>query len=349
MPSGQGIPRGMKGMEMEFKICVIGCGDHSSLVHGPSLQKYASLRTGTLLAACCDLNFEKSLAYGRSFGFKHHYTDWREMLQIEKPDAISLILPPLYTPAVAKPILEQGIPLLLEKPPARTGDELLTLVEAARKRGTHTRVAFNRRYMPVMRQLKEELETCGASREIQHINYDMVRVNRVEKDFHVTAIHAVDAVRWIAGAEYRSVQIGYQEVPGMQGVENILLDCVFASGATARITICPVSGVVMERVAVYSRNHAFLTELPMGTDLSRGGLAVYEKGLLQALRKSKQEDGPALFQTGGFYYENATFFDAIREGRIPSGSLEDAVQSVRIAECLMNRQTHFQETGEDIM
>ena len=39
-----------------FKICMVGCGEHASRVHGPSLRRYAGEEAGVELAACCDID-----------------------------------------------------------------------------------------------------------------------------------------------------------------------------------------------------------------------------------------------------------------------------------------------------
>ena len=78
---------------MSFKISVIGCGNHSSLVHGPSYARYVQEHPDTVLAACCDLDESKAKAYREKFGFQKHYTDMRRMLQAEQPDAVCIVVP----------------------------------------------------------------------------------------------------------------------------------------------------------------------------------------------------------------------------------------------------------------
>ena len=45
---------------MSFKICIIGCGNHASSVHGPSYKKYALLHSDVELSACCDVDLDKA-------------------------------------------------------------------------------------------------------------------------------------------------------------------------------------------------------------------------------------------------------------------------------------------------
>ena len=63
-------------------------------------------------------------------------------------------------------------------------------------------VAFNRRYVPLLAELRERIRLLPAGATLQHVRYEMVRVNRRDPDFSTTAVHAIDAVRFIAGADF---------------------------------------------------------------------------------------------------------------------------------------------------
>ena len=60
-------------------------------------------------------------------------------------------------------------------------------------------VAFNRRYTPLVVELKRRL--AGAT--IQHIDCQFYRVGRTGSDFTTTAIHGIDTVRFLAGCDLR--------------------------------------------------------------------------------------------------------------------------------------------------
>jgi myo-inositol 2-dehydrogenase/D-chiro-inositol 1-dehydrogenase len=133
---------------MSFKVCIVGCGNIANSVHGPSYKKYAETHEGISLAACCDIDDEKSRAFQNRFAFERQYTDIKQMLSAEIPDAVCLTSPPHLTSQLAVSILEQGYPLLMEKPPGRNREETLAIINAAEKGGVPNQVAFNRRYMP---------------------------------------------------------------------------------------------------------------------------------------------------------------------------------------------------------
>jgi predicted dehydrogenase len=298
-----------------------------------------------VLAACCDLDEGKASNFREKFGFGRCYTDFDLMLDSERPDAVCLIVPEPLTSELACRILRKGYPLLMEKPPGRTTDEIDRMIAAADATGAPTQVAFNRRYLPLLRELKRRLTGATGSGAIQHLRYDFTRIGRTDADFSLTAIHGIDAARFLAGSDYRTIRFHYQEFPALgPTTANIFMDCEFASGATAHLDFCPVSGVVVERATVYLHDRTFFLNLPMwgGFD-APGRLQYLQRGQLELdVTALDVSDGPEPYIVMGFYAENASFFDDIRNGRRPAGDLRDARQSVAIAQCIRERRTEYQ-------
>jgi predicted dehydrogenase len=323
-----------------FKICTIGCGNMAKEGHGPSYKKYAMLNPDVNLVACCDLDEKKASFFQKNFGFKKYYTDIEAMLETEKPDAVCLIAPEHLTAGLSSMILEQGYPLMMEKPPGLNREETLSMIAAAKRGGVANQVAFNRRYMPLVRELKHQMEEVCPPNDIQHIRYDFYRVNRKDSDFAATAIHGIDTVKFLAGADYSKIKFQYQQFPELgPNVANIFMECTFTSGATAYISFCPVAGVIIERATVNSYNHTFFLNLPVWEAMdSPGRLTHVVQGKIQLdVTGDDISDGSEMFETNGFYGENAAFFDAVREGRRPSGDIASGLQSVEIADCIRKR------------
>jgi myo-inositol 2-dehydrogenase / D-chiro-inositol 1-dehydrogenase len=324
------------------KLATVGCGEHATGSHGPSLALYAARHPGTELVACCDLDPGKAERYRARFGFARAYTDLRRMLDTERPDAVSLVAPVELTCELACSIFEWGFPLLLEKPPGRTPDEVDRMIAAAG--GIAHQVAFNRRFAPLVQELRREMDAHVAPAELQHVRYEMTRVDRREPDFSTTAIHGIDAVRYLAGSDYAEVRFRYQPLPGGgTGVANIFLDAVMASGATAHLAFCPLAGVVVERAAVHARDHTFYVHLPMwDTFDAPGRMQHLEKGrLVREATGPELAVAPAPCVHGGFYAEYEAFLDALGAGRPPSPSLKEARQSVVIAHCIRERKAEY--------
>jgi myo-inositol 2-dehydrogenase/D-chiro-inositol 1-dehydrogenase len=252
------------------------------------------------------------------------------MLDTERPDAVSLVAPVERTCELACLIFEWGFPLLLEKPPGRTVAEVDRMIAAAG--GVAHQVAFNRRFAPLLRELKRELDAHVAPAERQHLHYEMTRVGRRDADFSTTAVHGIDAVRYLAGSDYTEIRFRYQALPAAgPGVANIFLDAVMASGASAHLAFCPIAGVVVD------------AHVPMWDAFDAPGrLQHVERGELKRdVKGDEWADSRLPFVQGGFYGEYAAFLDALRAERTTSPSLKEARQSVAVAECIRERKGEY--------
>jgi predicted dehydrogenase len=323
-----------------FKICVIGCGGIATGYHGPSYNRYAATHPDTDLTACCDVDAPRAEKFRARFGFARAYTDAAYMLDVEQPDVTCLAVPPDHTCALGCLVLQRGLALLTEKPPGLTIEEVDRLIAAADNSTAPHRVAFNRRYTPLVQRLKQLLaQYCPDG--IQQIRYDFTRVGRTDVDFSTTAIHGIDTVRYISGSDYAQVRFEYQSFPELgPNSANISMACTLTSGATAQLNFHPVSGVVTERATVHAHDHTFFLGIPVWNGFDAPGRVQHlHKGTLM-----EDESGPDVsgssegFILNGFYGENESFFDDLRAGRRPGRDLRSARQSVEVAQCIRERR-----------
>jgi len=235
-------------------------------------------------------------------------------------------------------ILRRQIALLTEKPPGQNVQELDRLIAAADADGTPTMVAFNRRHMPLLKRLRKEVSRFSRR---DFVGYDLLRVNRRDPGFWTTAIHGIDAVRYLAVCDYAEVNFVYEELPQFgQGVANILMQCRMASGGLAQLDFCPVCGILAERATMHVQDHSFFLHggCGVGPDFP-GVLWHFESGQLVG-----QVSGPEMacsgemFMLEGFYGENAAFLDDLLAGKKPVDDLLSARQSLIIAQAMSQRQ-----------
>lgn len=316
-----------------LKFCTIGCGGHASSAHGPAQQRYAEAYQGTVLAGCCDLNALHAESYRERFGFERAYVDVTDMLLKERPDVVNVVVPIEVVGEVAGPILREGIPLMLEKPPGSTMIALEQLIAAAEiGRGMH-HVAFNRRHMPVMQEARKILE--GQMPPIFQIDYEMLRSNRRDPDFSTTAIHAIDAALFLVGVPFLRASMHYRDFvemgKGVSGVE-VAIDC--ACGIRIRINIQPVAGRDVERIGIHCPNSSLELEFPVRRP--RGDAA-----RLSHWNKDRElfslESGDAANDWRGFYEETEAFLNAVAR-REPFGlHLADCRQQIALMEAIRKR------------
>jgi myo-inositol 2-dehydrogenase/D-chiro-inositol 1-dehydrogenase len=325
---------------------MIGCGEHAESSHGPTQARYAATHFGTELAACCDLDAGRAERHRQRYGFARAYTDVKAMLDAEKPDAAVLAVPVHLTAAVGAPLLERGLPLLIEKPPGQTVQEVDALIAASERsrRPVPHQVAFNRRFVPIVAEARRRLAAIEPPGSIQHLHYEMTRVDRRDPDFSTTAIHGLDAVRFLAGADYAQARFRYREQPDLgPGVASMFVDAVLTSGATAHLAFCPAAGALVERATVHAGVHTFFLRIPMWGPLdSPGHLQHVDRGQVVADLLGDRLGGAAeACVLGGFYGEYEAFLGDLAAGRTPSPSLRESRQSVEIAECLRRRDQEF--------
>ncbi|MFD2329880.1 Gfo/Idh/MocA family protein [Cohnella sp. GCM10020058] len=331
---------------MQLSICLVGCGYIAESVHGPAYRRLAETYPGLRLAACCDTEESKAASFASNFGFGRHYTDLTTMLEAERPDVVCLLVPGHLTSRLAVDILGQGYPLLVEKPPGLNREETEAIVRAAERSGAANRVAFNRRYMPVMTELKRLVEEAHRPEDIRSIRYDMYRHNRRDEDFAETAIHGIDAVRFIAGSDYERVTFAYQELPELgPGVANVFLHARMTSGASAQLSFCPAEGLIMERASVALLNETYFAELPVWHSVDWPGRIRRFAGGREETEIRGDSLGPAddMSVSNGFYQEHESFLLALANGRKPEGEVASALQSVEIADCIRKRSGEYRK------
>lgn len=119
-----------------FRVGIIGCGGISA-VHAQVIKGLEN----TELAACADVIPERAARYGCAA-----YTDWRELLEREKPDAVHLCTPHYLHPVMAAEAARRGVAVFTEKPPAIDASGWEQVKEAAIR--VPVGVCFQNRYHP---------------------------------------------------------------------------------------------------------------------------------------------------------------------------------------------------------
>jgi predicted dehydrogenase len=128
------------------RVAVVGVG-HLGKEHARILASLA----GVELVAVADVNHEQAQAVARR-QHTHAFNDYWPLLNLV--DAASIVVPTSHHLAVAREFLKHGIPLLVEKPLARTVAEAQELVELADRHGTILQVGHIERFNPAFEDLR---------------------------------------------------------------------------------------------------------------------------------------------------------------------------------------------------
>ncbi len=134
-----------------LKAAVIGAG----AMGRNHARVYAELERVRLVAVA-DVNPQALQAVGRRFGVRS-YTDYREMLDVEKPDLVSVAVPTALHRTVALEVIARGINLLVEKPIAATSAQAREVITAATRARVKLAVGHVERFNPAVIELKRRL------------------------------------------------------------------------------------------------------------------------------------------------------------------------------------------------
>jgi myo-inositol 2-dehydrogenase / D-chiro-inositol 1-dehydrogenase len=328
---------------MQTRLAVIGCGYITLASHGPAYARLAAEDPGLVLAACCDIDPRLAEAVREKLGFQRAYIDFSTMLETERPDAVCLNVPVGLTARMGVQILQAGVPLLCEKPPALTVEELDPLIYLAAEKGSLHQVAFNRRFAPLVQELKRRL----LGETVLHVDHTFTRVGRTDADFSTTAIHGIDTLRYLLGADFETLQFQYQDLKiGSDKVTVFVADGRFESGTGVHMLFQPVSGISSERTVVYTPDCTFELRLNHASD-APGWLRHWHNGQLEQDLDAAQVCGSREdFVLSGFYAEDAAFLSAVKAGRtLPEHSFSAARQSVELMQALRERRAGFKQSA----
>lgn len=327
----------MKAFKNILRIAVIGGGSHSRGNHLPALVRYASNYPEAVeLTAFCDRRREVAEEVSRKFGFLQAYTDVEEMLAAGNLDGCISITPLAATANVARQIIAAGVPLLMEKPPGSTPEEAREICRLAASRNVRVMVSMNRRFDPAL---------CAASswradRPLEYVRATMLRNERTESHFFVeTAIHSLDAIRWIAGDV-----IGYSlNARQVEGVWWYRVRLEFESGAAGMLEVMPSCGNRAEFYEMFGAGYRVTASVG---EVDSGEFAAWEGG--QIVERDEPARGMPPFVKNGTFAETVEFLGALRENRVPHPTPEDVWQSVDLCHRLQHEAVEIlaQPAGE---
>ncbi|MCD6519758.1 MAG: Gfo/Idh/MocA family oxidoreductase, partial [Anaerolineae bacterium] len=295
----------------ELCIGVIGTGHIAQNYHLPSLQKLAEGGLPIRRCALCDLNKQRAQQAAERFGFARVYTDYRKMLEAEALDAVWVLVPIPQMREVAGFTLSHGIPTLMEKPPGKNSQEARELWELANKHGTPHQVAFNRRFAPLLRRMKELLQEAG---EVSAVSCQFYRYRRTEPGFaYGTGLHGLDTLCFLNGSEVEEVHT----YPRAHNGALVILE--HANGSHSLMEMLPQTGIQSERYTGHAGERTVMVDGTIAwLSLYPGYLRYFDQG--KETLNVRGEEGPPEV-VSGFYGESAHFIDCLLRGVSPSPDL----------------------------
>jgi len=297
----------------------------------PCIIKYGGVKA----VSCADINIENALSLSEKFNIPQYFTDYNEMLEKTNPDAVICLVSENAMAGVASDILRK-YPVMLEKPPGKTVAETDMISRAAHHSGKAHMVAFNRRFAPAYLKVKEMIADNGDN--IMYINYKFHRIKRHDSNFEDTAIHAVDAVKFLGGGDFSRVGIEYQEMAYLgKNVANYYIYFEFVNGIRATAEILVSTGELSEGCEIHTGGGIYRASLPMG--MGGGGIEYRNaEGECRLIGRDNICPYDEHFMTQGFYNEHKHFYECLSNGTNPGNGADTAVQSVAVCHALKSRE-----------
>jgi UDP-N-acetylglucosamine 3-dehydrogenase len=164
------------------------------------------------LAAIAEVN----PAIGRKFAEQYNrraYTDYREMLDQEKLDAVSVVVPTSLHRQVTEEVLQRGVAVLLEKPIAGTHADGRAIIDCAKRKGVTLAIGHIERFNPAVVAVKKRLDAhaLGKLFEIRTRRLGPIP-GRIEDAGVVIdlATHDIDLMQWLVGGRVKRVHAEIQ-------------------------------------------------------------------------------------------------------------------------------------------
>ena len=195
---------------LEMRIAVIGCG----LIG----EKRAKVLGSHELVAAADPNILRAEHVGKFGKDVMVTTDWQQAVSLPEVDLVIVATTNNWLTPVSLYALEQGKHVLVEKPAARSAEEIEGLVKKAALSECKVKVGFNLRYHPALLKVKAILDS-GVLGELMFVRGRYGHGGRVGYDREWRAdpkiagggelldqgVHLIDLSRWILG-DFSSIE-----------------------------------------------------------------------------------------------------------------------------------------------
>ncbi len=137
---------------MKLKVAIAGMG-----IMGTQVARVLERNAVIHLAAISDISQERREKAKNDFGLSSIYTDYLEMLDKEKPEAVFIATPDWahFEPVMA--CLERGIHVHVEKPMTTIESQSALIVQKVAEKGLKLQVSYNHRWLAPYHLVREKI------------------------------------------------------------------------------------------------------------------------------------------------------------------------------------------------
>lgn len=303
-------------------LALLGCGE-AARTHAKVLGRVAD----DVAVRFASRDRAKAEAFDGDLGGDGAYGSYREALEDPEVDAAVVLTPPHRHRELVEAALEHGRHALVEKPAFPRPEDFAAVREAARAAGRRVLVAENYRYKPLRRELARLLEEGAVGRPLM-LQVDAVKEQatggwRDDPERAGGGALLEGGIHWVnfmaeLGLEVEEVE-GRAPAPTGGPERSMVVLFRYAGGAVGTLSYSwevpsPLKGLRLSRI--YGREGALTFE--------SNGLFVFQRGRRLRLRF------PGLRDIAGYRGMWRDLVEALRTGREPAMTLDDAERDVRL-------------------
>jgi len=199
------------------------------------------------ITALCNRDEEKARPLMEKYGVGRHYTDYRTMIEEERPDFVDVITPPETHLEMCRFAGDRGVHIVCQKPLAPSFEEARQIVAEAEKAGVRFMVHENWRFQPWHREIRRLLDARAVGERLHSMAFRMRMGDGWGQDAYLarqpyfrdyprllvyeTGVHFIDTFRYLAGPVDRIYARLRRLNPVIAGEDCGVLVFEFASGA----------------------------------------------------------------------------------------------------------------------
>ena len=225
-----------------IRTAIIGAGKMGS-IHAKVYNKLDNCQ----LVAVVDSDIAKAKKLADEYGCEA-FTDCKDL--IGKVDAVTISAPTIYHHKIATTMIENNIPVMIEKPLAATVEEGREIVNLAKKNNIVVAVGHSERCNPVSQAMKR-LDIDAKFIEANRVSPYPFRSTDIGVVLDVM-IHDIDIILSLANSKIKSVQaVGVNVIADHEDICNARI--IFENGCVANITASRLAMKTERKVRVFSR------------------------------------------------------------------------------------------------
>lgn len=292
-----------------MKIGIIGLGDIAQKGYLPVLSEKENV---DLILCTRNINTLNKLAR------KYRITQFVQTVEELIEKGIDAAFVSTATEAhfeIAEKLLKNGINVYIDKPISLNFIESKKLAELACDNGLVAMVGFNRRFAPMINELKKHGKADIIIIQKNRFQFPDQTRRAIVEDF----VHVVDTLRFLMGTEVKELNVRYLEKDNL--LHNVVIQLI-GEECTAIGIMNRNNGVTEEIIEYMTAENKFVVENFVET--------THYNNKTKNISKFGDWE-PTLFKRG-FYQIVDHFLDCVENNKIPNPSISDSLITHEICE-----------------